>query len=228
MAAESTFDISELTQAHIDQYVATTDDFWPAFHSGLQAPYAVWKPYRNHEPVSFYQEFSSTGEGVHIATTLKDFPVLKGEFPVACASGDILTNYRYVVTEVGSATNIPLHSLTHYDIQSKNNERQDLIIKYQRGGSEQTMRLDEWVKDEIVRAVRDAGEYNDLDEIQKCIIEQSSYGIKRKHPTMNIPEISLYAVPSVPCFQGMGCYKLPLPDPLKGVLKQIDNMLEST
>ncbi len=226
MAAESSFEMGELTQAHIDEYVADTDQFWPAYHAGLQAPYAIYKQYRSTPAEEFYQLCSNSNEDIHMINTLKDFPVLKGEFPVAVASGDILTNYRYVVTEVGSATNIPLHVLTHYDIQSSSSDtRNDLVIKYHRNGSEQTMRLDAWVKDEIVRAVRDAGEYNDLNEIQKKILEQSSYNIKRKHPAMNIPEIAMYVFPEEPCFEGMGCYKLPLPDGMKGVLRQIDKAM---
>ena len=132
MAAESTFDLGDLTQAHIDQYVAATDDFWPAYHNGLQAPYAVYKQYRNTPKEEFYQLCSNSAEDIHMVNMLKDFPILKGEFPIVVASGDILTNYRYVVTEIGSATNIPLHVLSHYDIQSKKKERMDLIINYTR------------------------------------------------------------------------------------------------
>jgi len=230
MASESTFNLSELSQEHIDEYVASTADFWPAYHAGLQAPYAIYKQYRNMGAEEYYALCARSDADKAAVTVLQDFPVLKGEFPVAMANGDILTNYRYVVTEVGSATNIPLHCLTHFDIQSSASDtRNDLMIKYIRGGSEQTVRLDEWIKDEIVRAVRNAAEFDDLSDVQKAILETSTYNIKRKHPSLNVPMIEMWSVPAGPkegCFEGMGCYKLPIPEQHKEMLKRVDKMME--
>lgn len=229
MAAESTFNIADLTQAHIDEHVATTQDYWPTYHQGLQAPYAIFKQYRNMGAEEYYALCARSDVDKAAVTVLQDFPVLKGEFPVAMANGDILTNYRYVVTEAGSATNIPLHCLTHFDIQSlASDTREDLMIKYFRSGDEQTLRLDEWIKDEIVRAVRNAAEFDDLSDVQKAILETSTYNIKRKHPGMNVPMIEMWKAPEAPkegCFEGMGCYKMPIPDDMKDKLKAVDKMM---
>ena len=51
------------------------------------------------------------------------------------------------------------------------------------------MRIDIWIKDEVVRAVRNAKEFEELNETQKSIIEESTYHFARKG--LNIPKVEM-------------------------------------
>ena len=133
---------------------------------------------------------------------VKEYPILNvGEgLVVSMDDGQTLTNYRYIYNEGGSLINIPLHNLLHYDIVTDADDtRQDLKIQYLRNGKEETLRIDSWIKDEIVRAVRNAGEFENLNAEQKAILETSHYELSKIG--INAPVIGLLPkTPEKGCF----------------------------
>ena len=168
----------EIKQENIDQNVANTAEFWKTFHNTLQAPYAFWRESKN-TTLQEWVDICWGWSGMVLALkNLGEFLVLKGEGLVCYTETCILTNYRFIYSQSGSLINIPLHNLLHYDIMSDATDtRQDLVIKYLRSGKEETLRVDSWMSDEIVRAVRDAGEFESLNDTQKLILETSHYNL---------------------------------------------------
>ena len=181
----------EIKQENIDQNIANTAEFWNAFHAMLKAPYAFWRENSNQ---SLQEWVDTSWNSPHIVlgiNNLGEFPVLKGEGLVTCTnSGMLLTNYRLIYSASGSLINIPLHNLLHYDIQTDADDTsEDLMIKYLKNGKEETLRIDEWIKDEIVRSVRNAGEFNNLNDQQKRMLELSHYELSKLG--LNAPKVSM-------------------------------------
>ena len=191
----------EIKQEHIDQNVANTKEFWNTFHNMLKAPYAAWREWKSK---SLQEWVDISWNSPHMIIGIKnlgEFPVLKGEGMVASGeAGMVLTNYRFIYSESGSLINIPLHNLLHYDIQTDADDtRQDLIIKYLRSGKEEILRIDSWIPDEIVRAVRDAGEFESLNDTQKQILGSSHYDLGKLG--LNVPRIAMLPkTPEKGCF----------------------------
>ena len=191
----------KLNQNDIDQNVAGTEEFWNSFHNMLKAPYAFWREYNSKSLQEWVDICWNTDAIVLGITNLSEYPVLKGEGLVCCLeTGMVLTNYRFIYSEEGSLINIPLHNLLHYDIMSDATDtRQDLVIKYLKNGNEETLRIDYWIKDEIVRAVRNAGEFESLNDTQKLILETSHYDLGKTG--LSAPKIGMLdKSPSKGCF----------------------------
>jgi hypothetical protein len=212
--------MTEITQEIINKYAANTDEFWKAFHTMLRAPYSYW---RNHSDEPLQGWVDMCWNSTHILRAVKnigEFPVLKGE-GVVCAldSGMLLTNYRFIYAEGQSLINIPLHNLLHYDIMSSATDtRNDLVIKYLRKGNEETLRIDEWIKDEIVRAVRNAAEYSEFNDEQKALIETSTYDLERKG--LSVPKVVMLPKSQASgCFDPNGCFGGFMKDFLKNLQK---------
>ncbi|MCK4653576.1 MAG: hypothetical protein KAU01_03945 [Candidatus Cloacimonetes bacterium] len=196
--------VDELTQKQIDLYVANKEDFWNSFHKILLAPYAFWRENKNKSLQELVNTCWNSSFIVKAIDNLAQYPVLKGEgLVVAISNGSLLTNYRIIVCySGGSLINIPMYNLLHYDIQTAASDtRQDLLIKYLLKGEEQILRIDSWIPDEIVRAVRDAHEYDELNEEQKSIIENSLYDLERKKLNLSIPKIGM-----LPKSDKKGCF----------------------
>ena len=190
-----------INQQNINQYVADANEFWNSFHNMLKAPYAFWRENSNSSLQEWVDTCWNTDAIVLAVQNLAEFPVLKGEGLVVCLeSGMLLTNYRIIYSESGSLINIPLHNLLHYDVQSDANDtREDLVIKYLRSGKEEILRIDEWLKDELLRAVRNAGEFESLNDIEKEILEVSHYDLGKLK--INAPKIEmLLKTPEKGCF----------------------------
>ena len=134
---------------------------------------------------------------------LSQYPILKGEaLVVSIDTGMLLTNYRIICSEQNVLINIPLHNVNHYDIQTDAGDKgNDLVIKYTKSGEEKTLRIDEWIPDEMVAAVRDAREFNELTDIQREILELSHYELSKL--SLNAPKIGLLdktVTPDKGCF----------------------------
>lgn len=179
------------TQSDIDNYVANTEEFWNTFHSMLKAPFAFWREYSHSTRQEWIDIAWNSKNILNAINHLKEYPVLKGE-GIVCATdeGQVLTNYRYIYTEGGSLINIPLDKMLHYDIVTDSDDRgNDLMIKYLKSGKETILRIDQWIKDEIVAAVRNAGEFNDLNHTQLNILQYSLYDLGKSNITS--PQISM-------------------------------------
>jgi hypothetical protein len=170
-----------ITQDNLDQYVADTANFWNTFHNMLKAPYAFWRENKSTSLQEWVDMCWNTDSIVLGITNLSEYPVLKGEgLVISVGTGMVVTNYRIICSEGGSLINIPFHNLLHYDVQTDASDRgNDLVIKYLREGKEEILRIDEWIKDEIVRAVKNAGEFEKLSEIEKKILETSHYDLNK-------------------------------------------------
>ncbi|MDB9931336.1 hypothetical protein OAD28_01270 [Flavobacteriales bacterium] len=180
-----------MDQELINKNVANPEEFWNCFLNNLQAPYAFWREFKN----STLQEWVDTvwnSPGIVLGiNNLSQYPVLRGEaLVVATDEGMLLTNYRVIYSEANVLINIPLHNMTYYDIQTDANDKgNDLIIKYTKSGENKTLRIDSWIKDEIVAAVRDAGEFKKLNNVQKEILELSHYELSKFG--FNAPKIKM-------------------------------------
>ena len=192
----------KITQEHIDANVADIEEFWDCFHNMLKAPYAYWRDFSSKTRQEWIDACWASSNILKGVNKLKEYPVLKGEgIVVTDSTGDqILTNYRYLYGEGNSLINIPLHNLLHYDIVTDADDtRQDLKIQYLRNGKEETLRIDSWIKDELVRSVRDAGEFENLNAEQKAILETSHYELSKIG--INAPVIGLLPkTPEKGCF----------------------------
>ena len=191
----------KITQEQIDANVANTEEFWNCFHNMLKAPYAFWRDFSSKTLQEWVDACWNSSHILKGINALKVYPILKGEgLVVSMDDGQTLTNYRYIYNEGGSLINIPLHNLLHYDIVTDADDtRQDLKIQYLRNGKEETLRIDSWIKDEIVRAVRNAGEFENLNAEQKAILETSHYELSKIG--INAPVIGLLPkTPEKGCF----------------------------
>tara|TARA_X000000368_G_C22895488_1_gene651673 strand:+ start:64 stop:648 length:585 start_codon:yes stop_codon:yes gene_type:complete len=191
----------KIDQKNLDKNVANNEEFWNTFHNMLKAPYAFWRDCSSN---SLQEWIDICWNSEHIILAIKylgEYPILKGEGLVCSTdTGQLITNYRYIYAEGNSLINIPLHNLLHYDIVSSSDDsRSDLLIKYLKNGNEEVLRIDTWIQDEIVRAVRDAAEFKNLDESQKKILELSHYELSKlgldSHKISMLP-----ATPSKGCF----------------------------
>ena len=80
-----------------------------------------------------------------------------------------------------------------------NDTRQDLLIKYLKNGNEEVLRIDVWIKDEMVRSVRNAAEWEKLDDVQKKLLDISIYELNNSG--LNVPKIDMLdKSPSKGCF----------------------------
>lgn len=170
-----------MDQELINKNVANPEEFWNCFLNNLQAPYAFWKENKNSTLQEWVDLCWNSPHILNAINNLSQYPVLKGEALVASiSSGMLLTNYRVINSENNVLINIPLHNMTYYDIQTDANDKgNDLIVKYTKSGENKTLRIDTWIKDEIVAAVRDAGEFKKLNDVQKEILELSHYELSK-------------------------------------------------
>lgn len=191
----------KITQEHLNTHVANTEEFWNSFHNMLNAPYAFWRNCREQTRQEWVDTCWASSHIVIAIKGLKEYPVLKGEgIVVSMDDGQMLTNYRYIYSEGGSMINIPLHNLLHYDIVSSSDDtRQDLKLQYLKNGKEETLRIDYWIKDEIVRAVRNAAEFDALSKEQRAILELSHYELGKQG--LHAPKIDMLPkTPEKGCF----------------------------
>jgi hypothetical protein len=194
-----------ISQEILDKHVANTQEFWNSFHFNLNAPYAYWREYKSKSLQGWVDLCWQTNHVIKAVDDLSQFPVLKGEALVATLTEEyqLLTNYRMIYSAHGSLINIPLHNLTHYDIVSSSEDRKiDLMIKYIKNGKEEILRVDKWMPDEIVRAVRNASEFDSLNEEQKQILNLSHYELVKMG--YNCPKISM--LPKTPEEPKKGCF----------------------
>ena len=170
-----------MNQEQIDKHVANTQEYWDCFLNNLQAPYAFWKDFKTKTLQEWVDACWGSPHIIKAINNLSQFPILKGEaLVVSLDSGMLLTNYRFIHSEDNVLINIPLHNMNYYDIQTDASDKgNDLVIKYTKSGENKTLRIDQWIKDEIVAAVRDASEFNELTDIQKEIIELSHYELSK-------------------------------------------------
>jgi hypothetical protein len=193
--------VDELTQKQIDLYVANKEEFWNSFHKILSAPYSPWREFKSQSLQEWIDTCWKTPHIIKAINTLAQYPILKGEGLVV-GDDTLITNYRLIISTDGSLINIPLHNLIHYDIQTDASDtRQDLLIKYFFKGEEQILRIDYWLSDEVVRAVKDAHEYDDFNDEQKSILENSLYDLERKNPNLSITKIGM-----LPKSEKKGCF----------------------
>jgi len=180
-----------MNQVQIDKYVANTQEYWDSFLNSLQAPYAFWKECKDLSLQGWVDTCWGSPAIVQAINNLKQFPILKGEaLVVTLDNGMLLTNYRFISSEAGVLINIPLHNMKHYDIQTDASDKgNDLVIKYSKSGEDKILRIDYWIKDEIVAAVRDAGEFKTLTDIQKEILEISHYELSKL--SINAPKVGM-------------------------------------
>lgn len=190
-----------INQEQVDKHVANTKEYWDSFLSSLQAPYSFWKNCKNNTLQQWVDAVWKTPYILKGINNLSEFPILKGEALLVCNTKSQLTNYRLIYSQSGVLLNIPLHNMTYYDVQTDAGDKgNDLIIKYSKSGEDKVLRIDEWLEDEVVAAVRDAGEFKKLSDIQKQILELSHYELTKLG--INAPKIGmLEKTPEKGCFE---------------------------
>jgi len=184
--------LDNFNQENVDKYIANKEEFWNTFHGMLQAPYAFW---REHSQTSLQEWVDICWKSPHIIKSidhLSQFPILKGESLVTALPGGVqlLTNYRFIYSASGQLINIPLHNLSHYEVISDSKDQIiNLLIKYLNHGAEQTLRINVWIQPEDLKAVKNAGEWNKLNDIQKQFLDTSTYELNGYELT--IPKVGM-------------------------------------
>ena len=90
----------DLTQNDVDNYLATTDEFWEKFQKSLKAPFSLWDEWKDQSIEEWAQTVKNTpGIVTHINLFLEVTPILKGEFICCYHTGFVLTNFRLLIND---------------------------------------------------------------------------------------------------------------------------------
>lgn len=177
--------IDNLTQEQIDNYIANTEIFWHEFHKSLSNSFSIWT---NHKDVTFENWVRmcwKTPEMITYFKTLFQFPLLKGEFPIAYATGMILTNFRLVINDSANhLPSIPLTRIKKYSLQEGG------IIEIE--NIAEKLKYSEMIKEEIVISAISRCKTIGLDKMQEQIITNSHDIFKKDFPVLSIPKIEMF------------------------------------
>lgn len=178
----------DISQEHVDKYLAMTDEFWETSQKSLKAPFSIFNDSEiiNHCTTKelWAQTINSIPDHVAVFNIIFDnAPVLKGEFPAVCArkSGTILTNYRLFYKAPAGLHIIPLKDLISY---SEPTEGEPAVIEYNRHGETLSIVCESnYMDPEFVQSVINAKEFKDLEDIQNRLLSMTFYDFEKKNLT---------------------------------------------
>jgi len=177
--------IEALTQEQANKYIADTENFWQDFHKSLGNSFSFWN---QHKDVTFQKWVSmcwNTKEMIEHFNILFQYPLLKGEFPIAYAAGMILTNYRLLINDKSNnVASIPLTKIKKYSLQEGG------IIEIE----DQTEKLqyNELLKEEFVTSAISRCKKEGLDKMQEKLITNSLVELNKYFSTVSIPKTEMY------------------------------------
>jgi hypothetical protein len=178
----------DITQEHIDENIANTDEFWATFHKSLSAPYSFYNKYKDTSLDEWKNLVLNDSILISNLNFLFNYPILKGEYFLAYFSGFILTNYRLIINDKNSGIPvIPLESIISYNAE-ENGE-----IIYEIYNNRKTLEYSEFLDDAIVNSAKERCLKKPLNEIQKELLISNFFELENSHPNLNIPKIKIEA-----------------------------------
>ena len=175
-------DLKGLTQAHLDAYTATAKEFWVCFHQSLGAPYSAFSAHRTQSLRHFATALSSSMQ-IPLAG-LGQYPILKGEFPIAMVGPHVLTNYRLQMLIDQIRISIPLENLTRYTLSGG-----PLDLHWTEGGQAKSLSITGTViLASFVDSARGAKAWESLDNNQRLLLLKSSFEFKQLVPDLTITD----------------------------------------
>jgi hypothetical protein len=176
-----------LTQADIEKYLATSDEFWKTFDSSLQANYSYWhnacKNLDYEAMLKYFKEFEKYFDFFF------QFPVLKKEFIVKITKQDddifILTNFRLLMKqkEIG-VVSIPLKKIISYC------ENDSGIIQYEKNDKVINLKLSYFMGRNDISAQIDRSADEEIDETMYYLISKSIFDISQSFSNLSLPKLA--------------------------------------
>lgn len=177
--------IDNLSQEQKNNNLVNTEMFWKEYHSSLKNDYSIWN---KHKETTFDEWISmcwNTPEMINHFKILFQYPMLKGEFPIAFAASMVLTNYRLVINDSSNnIPSIPLTKIKKYSLQEGG------IIEIE--NQPEKLRYDEMLSEEIVIGAINMCKKNGLDKLQENLITNSLENFTKDFPNLDIPKIEMY------------------------------------
>ena len=175
-------DLKGLTQSHLDAYTATAKEFWVCFHQSLGAPYSAFAAHRTQSLRHFATALSSSMQ-IPLAG-LGQYPILKGEFPIAMVGPHVLTNYRLQMLIDQIRHSIPLENLTRYTLSGG-----PLDLHWTEGGEAKSLSITGTViLASFVDSARGAKAWESLDNTQRLLLSKSTFELKQRVPDLTVTD----------------------------------------
>jgi hypothetical protein len=116
-----------LTQNDLESNLATTDEFWTTFNDNISFN-PIWKATFSAMDADNWKKYLFDNNTSHINILIKNFPILKNEFPVGFGLGFIFTNYRMIYNSDKALYSIPIMNIMKYDTQGFNTSLSARIV----------------------------------------------------------------------------------------------------
>lgn len=173
-----------LTQNIIDEFVATTDEFWSSFYHSLSLPYSHYNSYKDDSFDKWVKRaLRSPDLKIHL-NVLFDYILLKGEFLIVFYQGFILTNYRLIINDPNAGKpSIPLSNLISYEVNN------DCKIVYEKNGQSITLRYNAFIFDTVVNSAKARFKEQQLNVVQLELLSKSIVELKFKIPQIEIKKV---------------------------------------
>jgi len=185
--SNGSFTIASLTQEQVDKYCATSEQFWESYHRGLQAPFSPDNQFKDKTLDEWVAIVGNSPGALAGIKQLTGFPVLRGEAFIFFWAGHLLTNYRLQITIDGVMSNIPLYLVSHCGQEPDGGP---FVLRYDaESGSKELRFVGTFIKPQLVNAVLDAKLFQELDHVQRFLLESSLYGIVTRRQDLAFPRI---------------------------------------
>lgn len=187
-------DINNVTQEHIDKYVANTKDFWEDSKEVLKSPISIWNDRAEYSLADLIKTFHNdrNGGAYEHFDIIFNTPLLKGEFPCNYIkeSGIIVTNFRYFEYSFNCLIIIPFFAIDKIEIiQGNANFKKQIktVITYSKNGEILKHKIP--IKIDNISDIYTRQKKCILNEVQRIIIENTYYDFKAGNPSLTFPKI---------------------------------------
>ncbi len=180
---------TDLTQAHIDKYVASTEEFWNESHKAMGAPHHAWDQDKDVNTL-IGACINTKNLPSHLEQLLFINPVLKGEYILTFAQGMLLTNYRLLMNWDSCKYNIPLDTILTYGEKEIGEYKDEVdVVEFKVNGK--TKIIEGYsISEGVVNNAINRNDAKNLDEVQKLILSNSFYDLQKGNDDLVIPKIS--------------------------------------
>lgn len=178
---------TDISQKEIDEFIATTDEFWRSYHQSLKAPYSLWHSHKDVTFEKWVEMVLNTPDLIAHLNILFEFPLLKNEFTIAFYNGFILTNFRLVINDVRvGKISIPLSNIQKYNINS------DGVVEYELNGQYINFIYHELLNENIVNSAKARFSEVKLTDVQFSLLSKSVYDLNTTNTDLVIPTLVMY------------------------------------
>lgn len=175
-----------LTQDHIDEFVATTNDYWHTFHQSMELPHIKDNSFKN---IPFEKWIKSVMWDFNLKTQLKvlfEYALLKGEYYMGGYKNLlILTNNRLLVDDkTKGKLSIPLSKLIKYK-----EYQYGCKIVYEKNGKSVTLEYNYFIFEAIINSAKENFLERQISEVQIELMSKTISEIKFINPNLVIPKV---------------------------------------